>query len=125
MFVLALPLSANASFFTIVAFIGGLSAATAMVIVESVALAIMVSNDLVVPFFLKRRSQLVTGRGDVGELLLRIRRIAIFLFLYWPICIIARWRRLARSACFAAVARLASRFAPVLAAGHVARHHRR
>jgi Na+/proline symporter/signal transduction histidine kinase len=81
MFVLALPLSANASFFTIAAFIGGLSAATAMVIVESVALAIMVSNDLVVPFFLKRRSQLVTGRGDVGELLLRIRRIAIFLIL--------------------------------------------
>jgi Na+/proline symporter/CheY-like chemotaxis protein len=81
MFVLALPLSADASFFTIAAFIGGLSAATAMVIVESVALAIMVSNDLVVPFFLKRRSQLVTGHGDVGELLLRIRRIAIFVIL--------------------------------------------
>jgi signal transduction histidine kinase len=81
MFVLALPLSANASFFTIAAFIGGLSAATAMVIVESVALAIMVSNDLVVPFFLKRRSPLITGRGDVGELLLRTRRIAIFLIL--------------------------------------------
>lgn len=81
MFVLALPLSAEASFFTIAAFIGGLSAATAMVIVESVALAIMVSNDLVVPFFLKRRSVLVTGQSDVGELLLRIRRIAIFVIL--------------------------------------------
>ncbi len=81
MFVLALPLLAEASVFTIIAFIGGLSAATAMVIVESVALAIMVSNDLVVPFFLKRRSELVTGKGDVGELLLRIRRIAIFLIL--------------------------------------------
>jgi len=81
MFVLALPLAAEASLFTIVAFIGGLSAATAMVIVESVALAIMVSNDLVVPFFLKRRSELVTGKGDVGNLLLSIRRIAIFLIL--------------------------------------------
>lgn len=81
MFVLALPLSVNASFFTIAAFIGGLSAATAMVIVESVALAIMVSNDLVVPFFLKRRSALVTGEADVGALLLRIRRIAIFAIL--------------------------------------------
>ena len=49
MFVLALPLSVDSSFFTIAAFVGGLSAATAMVIVESVALAIMVSNDLVVP----------------------------------------------------------------------------
>ena len=81
MFVLALPLSVNASFFTIAAFIGGLSAATAMVIVESVALAIMVSNDLVVPFFLKRRSPLITGAADVGALLLRIRRIAIFAIL--------------------------------------------
>ena len=81
MFVLALPLSVNASLFTIAAFIGGLSAATAMVIVESVALAIMVSNDLVVPFFLKRRSALVTGEADVGALLLRIRRIAIFAIL--------------------------------------------
>jgi Na+/proline symporter/signal transduction histidine kinase len=81
MFVLALPLSAQASFFTIAAFIGGLSAATAMVIVESVALAIMVSNDLVVPFFLKRRSELVTGQRDVGKLLLSIRRFAIFLIL--------------------------------------------
>ncbi len=81
MFVLALPLSAQASFFTVAAFIGGLSAATAMVIVESVALAIMVSNDLVVPFFLKRRSSLVTEGADVGALLLRTRRIAIFLIL--------------------------------------------
>ena len=63
MFVLALPLSAEASMFTIIAFIGGLSAATAMVIVESVALAIMVSNDLVVPFFLKRRSEARDRKG--------------------------------------------------------------
>jgi len=81
MFVLALPLSVDASVFTVLAFIGGLSAATAMVIVESVALAIMVSNDLVVPFFVKRRSPLVTGQSDVGALLLRVRRGAIFVIL--------------------------------------------
>ncbi len=49
MFVLALPLSAGADVITLLAFVGGLSAATAMVIVESVALAIMVCNGLVVP----------------------------------------------------------------------------
>jgi Na+/proline symporter/signal transduction histidine kinase len=81
MFVLALPLSADASLFTVAAFIGGLSAATAMVIVESVALAIMISNDLVMPFFLQRRSALVTGSSEVGPLLLRTRRIAIFVIL--------------------------------------------
>ena len=49
MFVLALPLVAKSDMFTLLAFVGGLSAATAMVIVETVALAIMVSNDIVVP----------------------------------------------------------------------------
>ena len=55
MFVLALPLHAGSDLFTIAAFVGGLSAATAMVIVESVALAIMVSNDIVMPLVLRRR----------------------------------------------------------------------
>jgi Na+/proline symporter len=47
MFVLALPLSTGFDMLALVAFVGGLSAATAMVIVETVALAIMVSNDIV------------------------------------------------------------------------------
>ena len=47
MFVLALPLPAGSDCSRSLAFVGGLSAATAMVIVESVALAIMVSNDIV------------------------------------------------------------------------------
>src|SRR3954449_7252827 len=70
MFVLALPLAAHSDLFTIAAFVGGLSAATAMVIVESVALAIMVSNDIVMPLVLQRREALITGRDNVGGLLL-------------------------------------------------------
>src|ERR1700674_1103314 len=81
MFVLALPLHAGSDFFTIAAFLGGLSAATAMVIVESVALAIMVSNDLVVPLVLQQRAGLITGRADIGALLLQVRRVAIFVIL--------------------------------------------
>lgn len=81
MYVLALPLSANSPFFTVAAFVGGLSAATAMVIVESVALAIMVSNDLIVPLVLQQRAALITGRADVGALLLKVRRVAIFVIL--------------------------------------------
>ncbi len=81
MFVLALPLSAHAPLMTLVAFVGGLSAATAMVIVESVALAIMVSNDIVVPLLLKRRA-LDNGDGsDAGARLLTTRRLAIFVIL--------------------------------------------
>src|SRR5947207_9165766 len=81
MFVLALPLSAGSELFAFTAFIGGLSAATAMVIVECVALAIMVSNDIVVPLVLRRRGSFAPGPGDVGSMLLTVRRLAIFLIL--------------------------------------------
>ena len=80
MFVLALPLAAGSHTFAMAAFVGGLSAATAMVIVESVALSIMLSNDIVVPLFLKQRRALI-GQDDIGAMLLRVRRFAIFFIL--------------------------------------------
>ncbi len=81
MFVLALPLAAGAETMALLAFIGGLSAATAMVIVESVAVSIMVSNDIVVPLILRGRGTMLgqgANREDMGKLLLRARRFAIF-----------------------------------------------
>jgi Na+/proline symporter/signal transduction histidine kinase len=81
MFVLALPLQEGSNILTIAAFIGGLSAATAMVIVESVALSIMVSNDLVMPLVLQRRGALLSRRENVGSLLLTVRRLSIFVIL--------------------------------------------
>ena len=81
MFVLALPLQTGSYVLTIAAFVGGLSAATAMVIVESVALSIMVSNDLIMPLVLQRREGLLSGRENIGSLLLIVRRLAIFLIL--------------------------------------------
>jgi Na+/proline symporter/CheY-like chemotaxis protein len=81
MFVLALPLQTGSNVLTIAAFVGGLSAATAMVIVESVALSIMVSNDLVMPLVLQRRETLLSGRENVGSLLLIVRRLAIVAIL--------------------------------------------
>ena len=75
MFVLALPISAGANAVSMVVFIGGMSAATAMVIVECVALAIMVSNDLIVPLVLKRGQH---ARKDFSHFLLMVRRFAIF-----------------------------------------------
>jgi Na+/proline symporter/CheY-like chemotaxis protein len=81
MFVLGLPLKAHSELFALVAFIGGLSAATAMVIVESVALAIMVSNDIVMPLVLKRRATRTGAPSGAGAELLTVRRIAIFAIL--------------------------------------------
>ncbi|WP_029005432.1 PAS domain-containing hybrid sensor histidine kinase/response regulator [Azorhizobium doebereinerae] len=85
-YVLAVPLAAGYEGFALFAFIGGLSAATAMVIVESVALAIMISNDLVVPILLRRRARR-TGDGgaappDMSETLLLVRRAAIFSIMF-------------------------------------------
>ncbi|RMX05016.1 response regulator [Corticibacter populi] len=53
-FVLALPLALNRDLLALGAYIGGFSAATGMVIVVSVALSNMVSNDLVMPLLLRR-----------------------------------------------------------------------
>jgi Na+/proline symporter/signal transduction histidine kinase/ActR/RegA family two-component response regulator len=83
MFVLALPLKAHSELFALIAFVGGLSAATAMVIVESVALAIMVSNDIVMPLVLKRRAARSGEPSDAGAQLLTVRRIAIFAILFF------------------------------------------
>ncbi len=82
MFVVALPLAAHSEAVALIAFIGGLSAATAMVIVETVALAIMVSNDIVMPLVLKRRDRLAGEPHDAGAQLLTTRRIAIFVILF-------------------------------------------
>jgi len=77
MFLLALPIEANAHWMSIIVFVGGLSAATAMVIVECVALAIMMSNDIVMPLVLQADTTPGNGRADLGRVLLIVRRLAI------------------------------------------------
>lgn len=78
MYVLALPIEGNAHLLSVAVFVGGLSAATAMVIVECVALSIMVSNDIVVPLVLQRSGETRDGQKDFGDFLLKVRRFAIF-----------------------------------------------
>jgi PAS domain S-box-containing protein len=71
---LTLPLNDGAPALALFAFLGGLSAATAMVIVASIALATMITNDLVLPAL--GRSRLVAVE-DLGERVLWLRRAAI------------------------------------------------
>ena len=76
--VLALPLNAGAHGVALLTMVGGLSAATGMVVVESVALSITISNDLVMPLLLRRRrASASAAEGDIGALVLWVRRIAI------------------------------------------------
>lgn len=79
MFVLSLPLDAGWPGLALLGFIGGLSAATGMVIVEAIAVATMVCNDLVMPLLL--RLPALAQRTDLSRLLLGIRRAAILALL--------------------------------------------
>ncbi|WP_267347073.1 PAS-domain containing protein [Sphingomonas sp. GM_Shp_2] len=79
-FMIALPLRAGRPALAVIAYVGGLSAATGMVIVATVALATMLCNDVIVPLIL--RGSRNAGGGavagqDVSSLLIRVRRIAV------------------------------------------------
>ena len=80
-FVLTLPMQADAPLIALLAFIGGLSAATGMIIVETVALATMVSNDLVMPLLLRVGGWRLSERKDLTGMVLAIRRSTIMLVL--------------------------------------------
>lgn len=77
-FVITLPLAEGQVSLSVFAFIGGLSAATSMVIVACMALSIMVSNELVTPFLLRSRAG---GSRDVGQIVLNVRRAAVVVVL--------------------------------------------
>ncbi|MES2670484.1 MAG: PAS domain-containing hybrid sensor histidine kinase/response regulator [Pseudomonadota bacterium] len=74
-YVLALPLALDQQTLALMAYIGGFSAATGMVIVASVALATMVSNDLVMPLLLRNR--VLAEGGAIDRQVLWVRRFTI------------------------------------------------
>ncbi|HKA92054.1 MAG TPA: sensor histidine kinase [Haliangiales bacterium] len=76
-FVLTLPMSQQQETVALFVFVGGLSAGTGMVIVETIALSTMVCNDLVMPVLLRLRWLRLNERPDLSRLLLSIRRWAI------------------------------------------------
>jgi Na+/proline symporter/nitrogen-specific signal transduction histidine kinase len=80
-FVLTLPMAWRHEGLALLVFIGGLSAATGMVIVETIALSTMVCNDLVMPVILGWRGRKLATRTDFPALLLEIRRWAIVAIL--------------------------------------------
>jgi Na+/proline symporter/nitrogen-specific signal transduction histidine kinase len=75
--VLLLPMVEQRHLLTLFTFLGGLSAATAMVIVATVALSTMLCNDLIMPVLLRLRWLRLNERADLSGLLLAIRRGSI------------------------------------------------
>jgi len=115
--VLTLPLAHGDTGVALLAFIGGFSAATGMVIVASVALSTMISNDLVMPALLRIRRLRLEQRSDLSRLVLSVRRVAIvalalMAYVYYRVAANAENLAAIGLLAFAAVAQ----FAPALIA---------
>ncbi|MCW8127291.1 PAS domain-containing hybrid sensor histidine kinase/response regulator [Microbulbifer halophilus] len=79
--VLMLPMESGNSALTLLAYIGGFSAATGMVVVAAVTLAVMISNELVAPLWLFLSRFTPLSAASLGNHLRLIRRISILLLL--------------------------------------------
>ncbi|HEX4928182.1 MAG TPA: sensor histidine kinase [Burkholderiales bacterium] len=81
MFVLTLPMWAGQDAVALLAFLGGFSSATSMVIVACIALSTMVSNHLVVPLALRFNWLPLDAAGEMRRFLLVTRRVSIAVLL--------------------------------------------
>lgn len=81
MFVLTLPMWARQDTVALLAFLGGFSSATSMVIVACIALSTMVSNHLIMPIALRFHWVPVGASGEIRRFLLVSRRLSICLML--------------------------------------------
>lgn len=117
-FVLALPIAADAPAMSLLAFLGGFSAATSMVIVSTIVLSIMITNDFINQFLL-RRSQLSSSHRGLSKFkLLQARRaviVAILLLSYASHRILAEGNTLANMGLMSFT--LVAQFAPAMIIG--------
>lgn len=81
LFVLTVPLSQGQDTLATLAFLGGFSSATSMVIVAAIALSTMMSNHIVLPLWLRTNATRNPASDDVRVLLLRSRRVSIAVVL--------------------------------------------
>ena len=81
LYMLLLPIASGQGWLALIAYLGGLSAATAMIIVATVALSTMISNDLIMPVLLRLPFLRLAERTDLSRLILPIRRLGILVLL--------------------------------------------
>ncbi len=78
LYVLQLPMHYQHSFLTLLVFVGGLAAATGMVIISTIALSTMISNDLILPLYLRLKNYHIQKKHGLKRMVLWSRRISIF-----------------------------------------------
>ena len=81
MFVLTLPMWARQDGIALLAFLGGFSSATSMVIVACIALSTMLSNHIIMPVALKFGWVSLPASGEIRRFLLTSRRVGICVIL--------------------------------------------
>ncbi len=81
-YVLSLPLHTGHELIGLLIFIGGFSAASGMIIVETIALSTMISNSLVMPIWLGVRNYKKGVETDFSKQIISIRRWSIVLILF-------------------------------------------
>lgn len=77
-YVIALPMSQDFPWVAMLAFLGGFSAATAMIIVSTMTLSHMLSNDVVLPIFLRSQSPKKVAHEFSQHLIFSRRSTVIF-----------------------------------------------
>ncbi|WP_068458768.1 MULTISPECIES: PAS domain-containing hybrid sensor histidine kinase/response regulator [unclassified Oleiphilus] len=77
-YVIAIPIHLESDILTLVAFLGGFSAATAMIIVATITLSQMLSNDVILPLIMRRQSGQQRFRDYTRLLILARRGMVIF-----------------------------------------------
>ncbi|MBZ2190190.1 hybrid sensor histidine kinase/response regulator [Alcanivorax sp. JB21] len=81
LYVLTLPMLEGPAWLTLLVFLGGIAAATGMVIVSTIAVAIMLTNEVLLPLWLRRRVNLHNDLEELGANVRSLRRIAIVVVL--------------------------------------------
>ncbi|MBH5321954.1 hybrid sensor histidine kinase/response regulator [Aurantiacibacter sediminis] len=123
MIVLALPLAMGSDALALLVFIGGLSASTGMIVIASVALSTMITNDLLAPVLLRQQLRGGGDRSLLARRLLLVRRLVIAGLLAMAYLVYLGFGRgvsLAGMGILAFVA--AAQFTPGLVLGMVSRH---
>ena len=118
MFLVTIPIMAENQVMTLLVFIGGLSAATSMVIIAVLTLSTMVCNDIVMPVLFKISKFKLKEHSDISGTLLLVRRlsiIAILILSYFYYRYISTFTALASIGLIAFVA--AIQFAPAIIGG--------
>ncbi len=120
--VLALPLATGNEALALLVFIGGFSASAGMIVVASVALSTMITNDIIAPLAFRRALIGAGDRSRIAERLLMVRRLVIAALLFFAYLFYLGFGTLGSLAGLGTLAfAAAAQFAPGLVLGMISR----